>query len=289
MRPSPLLRCLPALALGMAACHPEPLPQPQSPDAPPEATRGAVAPDTLPPRITRLEAPPLAAVSVGGRHACGLTPAGEAYCWGDGEEGRLGRGDITGSVVPVAVRSAATFRALAAGQDQTCGVTADGEVLCWGALLSGVEALLPARIPSDVRFTSLSAGAQHVCGLSDSRRGYCWGSGAYGQNGTGTGVYTEVPTPVAGSLTLAAVDAGATHTCALAESGAPYCWGFGSEATLGTAALESCEQADDPFARCAPRPVPVETGLRFRTISAGSGYTCAITPERALYCWGSLE
>ena len=34
-------------------------------------------------------------------------------------------------------------------------------------------------------------------------------------------------------------------------------------------------------------PTPVSGGLTFLTISAGSGATCGIASDRALYCWGS--
>jgi alpha-tubulin suppressor-like RCC1 family protein len=43
------------------------------------------------------------AVSVGGQHTCGITTAGEAYCWGDNQAGQLGDGTFTGSTVPLKV------------------------------------------------------------------------------------------------------------------------------------------------------------------------------------------
>src|SRR4029077_18119616 len=44
----------------------------------------------------------LASVAAGMDHTCGLTPAGVAYCWGNGTFGQLGSGQIAGCFVPAA-------------------------------------------------------------------------------------------------------------------------------------------------------------------------------------------
>ena len=42
-------------------------------------------------------------VSAGGAHACGVTTAGEAYCWGSSEAGQLGNGSENNSGIPAKV------------------------------------------------------------------------------------------------------------------------------------------------------------------------------------------
>lgn len=67
--------------------------------------------------------------------SCGLTAAGEAWCWGDNYRGFLGSGSLAG---PAAVRAPQrvagnhVFTRLDAGYFHVCGITAAGEVWCWG-------------------------------------------------------------------------------------------------------------------------------------------------------------
>lgn len=66
------------------------------------------------------------ALGAGGDNTCGLTAAGEAYCWGNNWSGRLGVGDQAARAAPAPVMGGLRFRALAAGGSHTCGVTAEG-------------------------------------------------------------------------------------------------------------------------------------------------------------------
>ena len=45
-----------------------------------------------------------ASVSAGSLHCCGVTSAGDSYCWGLNNIGQLGDGTFTASGVPVLVR-----------------------------------------------------------------------------------------------------------------------------------------------------------------------------------------
>ena len=73
-----------------------------------------------------------ASIGTGSYHACGLTTAGAAYCWGNNLEGELGTGTFTKSAAPIPVRGGLTFTALTAGFYHTCGLTTSGTLYCWG-------------------------------------------------------------------------------------------------------------------------------------------------------------
>ncbi|HEY2804608.1 MAG TPA: hypothetical protein VGI92_02000 [Gemmatimonadales bacterium] len=73
-----------------------------------------------------------AALSAAGDHTCGLTTAGEGWCWGYNWGGLLGDGTTANSNVPVMVAGSVRFASINAGSSHTCGVTAGGEAWCWG-------------------------------------------------------------------------------------------------------------------------------------------------------------
>ncbi len=65
---------------------------------------------------------------------CGLTPSGEAWCWGGSIRGGLWEGATGG---PVRVEPSIRFRNLALGAEHLCGVTTDGWAFCGGGNYAG--------------------------------------------------------------------------------------------------------------------------------------------------------
>jgi alpha-tubulin suppressor-like RCC1 family protein len=80
-------------------------------------------------------------------------------------------------------------------------------------------------------------------------------------------------------------------TCAIAAgSNAAYCWGANTHGQLGAGAaatLETCStsNASSSFP-CSTRPIAVEGGRAWESISAGDDHVCAVTTSADLYCWG---
>ncbi len=75
-------------------------------------------------------------------------------------------------------------------------------------------------------------------------------------------------------------DAPSSHTCAITTSGQAYCWGYNAYGQIGD---------NSTGRRLTPTPVNTTTGLtttNVAQISAGNGWTCAVTTAGQAYCWG---
>lgn len=142
-----------------------------------------------------------ASLSVGALHACGLTPAGEAYCWGRGVTGELGDGVSEpdhARQAPHPVDGGHRFALIGAGLEQSCALTEPGELYCWGRL-DGTQAY--ARTPRKLGgsqawfFETLSAGDRHFCAIDAEKVVYCWGANFNGQLGNTSG-RVRIETPI---------------------------------------------------------------------------------------------
>jgi alpha-tubulin suppressor-like RCC1 family protein len=73
-------------------------------------------------------------LALGSISTCGLTSAGQAYCWGGNSNGQLGNGTTTASALPVAVSQPAgvTFTSIKAESAGVCGLDGNGQTWCWG-------------------------------------------------------------------------------------------------------------------------------------------------------------
>ncbi len=72
------------------------------------------------------------AISVGSRHACGITAMRSLWCWGDNAAGQLGDSTSTNRSGPVLVKGDLRYALVSAGGSHTCAVTVQGTVYCWG-------------------------------------------------------------------------------------------------------------------------------------------------------------
>jgi hypothetical protein len=115
---------------------------------------------------------PLATVSAGGEHACGLSADGTAYCWGNGWEGALARTleyPLIDSV-PRPIDSPLRFTRIATGLARSCGVTAEGEAYCWGQGWGNA----PRRVATPEPLAEVHVTAETICGSTVSKVFYCF-------------------------------------------------------------------------------------------------------------------
>lgn len=240
--------------------------------------------------VSRLSTQTFAQVSVGLAHSCGVTTAGEVYCWGGNSNGKLGDGTFQGSSTPVAVDvsdlSGERFLAVSAGQDHTCGVSTAGEAYCWGFNGSGrlgdgttSTRSTPVPVSTSESFAQVSAGRRHTCGVSTAGNALCWGSNTWGQLGEGTRTDRSSPVPVSGGVSFARVDAGGAHSCGVSTAGAAYCWGVNFDGQLGDGTTTDSSvpvvvQPSDP------------NSVSFARVTAGGRHSCGATTGREAFCWG---
>ncbi len=180
-----------------------------------------------------------ASLSPGGRHMCGLTTEGKAYCWGWNYRGQLGDGTTTNRDVPTPVAGDLTFASLAGWGYHTCGVTVGGDAYCWGdnyygQLGDGTRTSSPTPVAvKNGKFTQISGGEWHTCGLRSDGTAHCWGSNWSGELGISGPTSVAEPVPVTGGLTFRTLTVGASHTCGLTSGDRVYCWGMNYSGQLG--------------------------------------------------------
>ena len=92
---------------------------------------------------------------VGAFHACALTSAGGAYCWGNNQFGQLGDSTVTSRADPTTVVGGLSFKSISAGVAHTCGITSDGSVACWGLNVAGEQGDKAGALRTTPRFVVL--------------------------------------------------------------------------------------------------------------------------------------
>ena len=242
-------------------------------------------------------------LTAGWSHACAITHAGEAYCWGSNEYGQLGTGSANSAnqPTPLLVAGGLRFRTIAAGAWHTCAIALDGPTYCWGNNGDGRAGtpldsacmrygqripcnLEPTAVSTELHFTSIALGAFSACGVT-GHSGYCWGShtvlgtDAAPDDGCRAHYACSVrPQPVAGAIAFRSIEIGDFTACGVSTTQRVYCWGHNQSSTLGIGVR------NDSTYRI---PRALAGGLLFDTVAVSGMFACALTPSGILYCWGS--
>ena len=231
----------------------------------------------------------VAAISVGQAHACAVTVAGAALCWGDNTEGELGTGANIGSSFPVAVSGLSSGVAtISAGSYFTCAVTTASDASCWGKASWGqlgngytTNSATPAVVMDGTGtmplsgVVTISAAVEDACALTSSGTVLCWGANDSNQLGNPTvNLQSDLPVQVLDSTGqsmlngVVAISGSLDKTCAVTNTGATLCWGTGNESgQLGPGKTANS---------ATPAPVSTLSG-GVAAIAAGYDHTCAVT------------
>jgi alpha-tubulin suppressor-like RCC1 family protein len=141
------------------------------------------------------------------------------------------------------------------------------------ATLSATGTVTPAAA---VTLPIVSAGGGHSCALMGDQTVWCWGQNTTGQLGDGTTRDSTVPVPVTGLPLALQVAPGHDHTCAIDTTSQAWCWGSNAFGQLGngTTSVDSTV------------PVQVTGTFQALQVSAGDGFSCAVTAAHMARCWG---
>lgn len=186
-------------------------------------------------------------LSVGGLHACALTPDGAAYCWGSADYGALGAvatsvcGKVACNKTPRPVATDLRFTDIGAGFGFTCAISTDSHTYCWGENDQGQlgigslspQEISPVPVKSTSTFVKLSVGAVDVCALDSTGNAYCWGNNERGQVGDGSTTNRSTPVQIGQNLRFTSLGVGTYHVCGIATDGYAYCWGNNSMGQVG--------------------------------------------------------
>lgn len=246
-----------------------------------------------------------AACAVTGRRN---TTEGFVRCWGDDDNGQLGRGSAGApSATPVLVRlpGGASASTVSVGAFSACALASgSGEgVICWGSNGEGQLGVPtpgiagPTLVPGTATYTDragaavapslLAVGTIHACaGISEALS--CWGAGAEGELGNGADANSATPVAVRlpADVSVNAISAGIGFTCAVttvsggSSNAGAHCWGFGTSGQLGNGATASSN---------VPVRVAVPGSLSVSQISAGGNHACFVDTNSSVWCWGGNE
>lgn len=209
------------------------------------------------------------ATSIGcGQNACcAASEDGSVRCWGyhyGASSGTVPFGEPIADVAP--------------GNRESCALTADGEVCCWTDGPRASASIACFRFLARVIAIG-STGYDDWCALEATGAVMCWGSNVWMHLGDGGGTRSDLP--VRALLTEPATAlAMSGHTCAVGRAGTVWCWGGNSRGQLGRG------YADELIHRRGGMPRRVATRLRFAAIAAGGAFTCGLTAEHDVWCWG---
>ncbi|MFZ9596546.1 MAG: RCC1 domain-containing protein [Bdellovibrionia bacterium] len=125
----------------------------------------------------------------------------------------------------------------------------------------------------------IAAAGSHTCALTEQGHLKCWGTNDSYQLGDGTQINSTTPESITPEVHYRTVSANGKHTCAISTSHELKCWGQGNQGQLGnnTSGLGSYGNT----------PTTIDRGVLYAQVQCGEYFTCGITPNGALKCWGS--
>lgn len=260
-------------------------------------------------------------------HACALTRAGKAYCWGANDRGQLGDGTTTLRLEPTPVTGGHAFDSIAVAGQHTCAIERGGDAYCWGSNVDGQLGVgtfddgfrsVPTPVLGGHAFVSIDVvdgGAARTCARTAEGAAYCWGFDGDRQR------FHLEPTLVPGDVRYTEFRVGLHNVCGISHEGDTYCWGdndpgvpvrvgptlvegghsFVALGDLNVAYLGLDERGDVyEWGPKGYQPVQDTDGFGFVTFTGGRRSSsavvrprrqnlCALDADGVAWCWGDNE
>lgn len=228
----------------------------------------------------------VAQVSMSHAHTGAVTTSGKLYMWGSNQNGCLGDGTWSDSLVPIEISVEGNLIGIVAagGQHTLVATAAAGQVYAWGYNNDGMlgDGTSDTKgSPSFVNLNnvrSLQAGWSHSGAITTANQLYMWGMNDNGQVGDGTTARRHVPTliTISGQVIVKFALGMGVSSAAVTQSGLLYMWGYNGNSEIDSTGLDH------------PSPVLKDTtGITIASIAMGHSHIAILTPNGELYTWGA--
>jgi alpha-tubulin suppressor-like RCC1 family protein len=210
-------------------------------------------------------------VSAGDGHSCARLADGTVRCWGAFGGAWPGHPRVHGALRPLAVALPFAAVGLVSSGAYACARSSDGRQLCWGGdrgadADGGTDARETIEVDAEV---PAGATANLDCVRDDRGRVRC--GAHFDDRGGGVIVARDEGEVVGGDPT--AVGSGGWHRCVAR----------GDEVTCARRAATPPREGDPET------PGDVRLRRPARSLTAGRGFSCALTDDGAAWCWGVNE
>jgi Regulator of chromosome condensation (RCC1) repeat len=241
-------------------------------------------------------------------HLCALTLERRLRCSGNDGKGALGSGRIIQADRPTAMEPTVLptgdlvrYDQVVTSSNAACARVSSptslaGTLRCWGYTAgdgSYTQKTVPVPVDIGTRYRSLSAGDTVICGTTETEELRCWGKRGF--LGIGSPVENDgytlpenySPMQVDPGSRYQQVAAGKSHACAVTASSDPTlperikCWGSNQSGALANGVI-----GGSLYSYRTPQLIADGGSHRYRRISSGNNYSCAITTDFRLKCWG---
>ena len=218
-------------------------------------------------------------VSAGSMHTCAINNDNKLYCWGYNYYGQLGNGTKTDSLTPILVNGNGLLGNLkilsVSAYHNTCAINSANQLYCWGWGGGDKADTIPVLVNDDGLLGGYGViGIAGSCAINSDSKLYCR------EGDDESGDFSLFNND--GLLGGYGVN-NVSGNCAVNSENELYCWGNNEYGRLGDGTIVD-----------SATPIPVNSdgllgGKGVKSVSSNSNFTCAISNENKLFCWGNIE